>query len=120
MKEIVFMLRKKLVMAICLALFAALVPINLAAAEGFDYNPTDSGSRIGTALLTDYWMDNSKAAESLNEYLRAVTDETSPDYIPRENRNLPLLLRVHGFHGLRPEPFGGNAGGRIGSGAGDR
>ena len=86
MKEIVFMLRKKLVMAICLALFAALVPINLAAAEGFDYNPTDSGSRIGTALLTDYWMDNSKAAESLNEYLRAVTDETSPDYIPRENR----------------------------------
>ena len=85
-KEIVFMLRKKLVMAICLALFAALVPINLAAAEGFDYNPTDSGSRIGTALLTDYWMDNSKAAESLNEYLRAVTDETSPDYIPRENR----------------------------------
>ena len=86
MKEIVFMLRKKLVMAICLVLFAALVPINLAAAEGFDYNPTDSGSRIGTALLTDYWMDNSKAAESLNEYLRAVTDETSPDYIPRENR----------------------------------
>ena len=86
MKEIVFMLRKKVVMAICLALFAALVPINLAAAEGFDYNPTDSGSRIGTALLTDYWMDNSKAAESLNEYLRAVTDETSPDYIPRENR----------------------------------
>ena len=86
MKGIVFMLRKKLVMAICLALFAALVPINLAAAEGFDYNPTDSGSRIGTALLTDYWMDNSKAAESLNEYLRAVTDETSPDYIPRENR----------------------------------
>ena len=86
MKEIVFMLRKKLVMAICLALFAALVPINLAAAEGFDYNPTDSGSGIGTALLTDYWMDNSKAAESLNEYLRAVTDETSPDYIPRENR----------------------------------
>ena len=86
MKEIVFMLRKKLVMAICLALFAALVPINLAAAEGFDYNPTDSGSRIGTALLTDYWTDNSKAAESLNEYLRAVTDETSPDYIPRENR----------------------------------
>ena len=63
-----------------------MVPINLAAAEGFDYNPTDSGSRIGTALLTDYWMDNSKAAESLNEYLRAVTDETSPDYIPRENR----------------------------------
>ena len=86
MKEIVFMLRKKVVMAICLALFAALVPINLAAAEGFDYNPTDSGSRIGTALLTDYWTDNSKAAESLNEYLRAVTDETSPDYIPRENR----------------------------------
>ena len=86
MKEIVLMLRKKMVMAICLALFAALVPINLAAAEGFDYNPTDSGSRIGTALLTDYWMDNSKAAESLNEYLRAVTDETSPDYIPRENR----------------------------------
>ncbi len=39
-----------------------------------------------TALLSDYWTDDSEAAADINEYLLAVTDETSPDYIPVEDR----------------------------------
>ncbi|MDO5702989.1 MAG: HAD family hydrolase, partial [Lachnospiraceae bacterium] len=43
-------------------------------------------AETGTVLLSDYWTDNSRAAESLNDYLLAVTDESSPDYIPIEKR----------------------------------
>lgn len=39
-----------------------------------------------TAMLTDYWTEDSGSAGSINDYLLAVTDETSPDYIPEENR----------------------------------
>ena len=38
------------------------------------------------ALLSEYWTENSAAAESLNAYLLAVTDEASPDYIPVADR----------------------------------
>ena len=38
------------------------------------------------ALLSAYWTEGSQAAESLNAYLRTVTDEASPDYIPAEAR----------------------------------
>ena len=38
------------------------------------------------ALLSEYWTEGSEAAAEVNEYLRAVTDETSPDYIPAEDR----------------------------------
>ena len=38
------------------------------------------------ALLSEYWTENSAAAESLNAYLLAVTDEASPDYIPVPDR----------------------------------
>ena len=38
------------------------------------------------ALLSEYWTEGSLAAESLNAYLRAVTDEASPDYIPVPDR----------------------------------
>ena len=38
------------------------------------------------ALLSEYWTEDSAAAESLNAYLRAVTDEASPDYIPVSDR----------------------------------
>ena len=38
------------------------------------------------ALLSEYWTEDSAAAESLNAYLLAVTDETSPDYIPVPDR----------------------------------
>ena len=40
----------------------------------------------GPALLSEYWTNDSKAAESLNAYLLAVTDEASPDFIPAEDR----------------------------------
>ena len=39
-----------------------------------------------TALLSEYWTEGSEAASDVNEYLLAVTDETSPDYIPAEDR----------------------------------
>ncbi|MBR3430585.1 MAG: haloacid dehalogenase-like hydrolase [Clostridia bacterium] len=39
-----------------------------------------------TALLSEYWTDGSEAAADINEYLLAVTDEMSPDYIPVEDR----------------------------------
>ena len=38
------------------------------------------------ALLSEYWTEDSAAAESLNAYLLAVTDEASPDYIPVPDR----------------------------------
>ena len=38
------------------------------------------------ALLSEYWTEGSAAAESLNAYLLAVTDEASPDYIPVPDR----------------------------------
>ena len=38
------------------------------------------------ALVGETWSEGSKAAESLNAYLTAVTDTTSPDYIPAEDR----------------------------------
>ena len=38
------------------------------------------------ALLSEYWTEGSQAAESINDYLLAVTDEASPDYIPPEDR----------------------------------
>ena len=38
------------------------------------------------ALLSEYWTEGSAAAESLNAYLLAVTDENSPDYIPVDER----------------------------------
>ncbi len=43
-------------------------------------------SRKRTALLSNYWTAGSAAAEEINAYLTAVTDETSPDYIPVEDR----------------------------------
>ena len=38
------------------------------------------------ALLSEYWTEGSAAAESLNAYLQAVTDDASPDYIPVADR----------------------------------
>ncbi|MBR2698325.1 MAG: 5'-methylthioadenosine/adenosylhomocysteine nucleosidase [Clostridia bacterium] len=38
------------------------------------------------SLVSEYWTEDSRAAASLNEYLLAVTDPASPDYIPVENR----------------------------------
>ncbi len=38
------------------------------------------------ALLSDYWTKGSEAMESINEYILAVTDKSSPDFIPAEDR----------------------------------
>ncbi|MBR6332529.1 MAG: haloacid dehalogenase-like hydrolase [Dehalococcoidales bacterium] len=38
------------------------------------------------ALLSEYWTADSVAAKSLNDYILAVTDEKSHDYIPVEDR----------------------------------
>jgi len=40
----------------------------------------------GPVLLSDYWTKDSAAAKSINEYIQAVTDKSSPDYIPAEDR----------------------------------
>ena len=37
-------------------------------------------------LLSDYWTKGSAPAESINAYIKAVTDKSSPDYIPAEDR----------------------------------
>ena len=37
-------------------------------------------------LISEYWTEGSEAAASLNDYLLAVTDASSPDYIPVRDR----------------------------------
>ena len=78
------MLRKLLALTICLVLFTAMVPASPVSAE--ESVPDSNGNGIGTPLLADYWTEGSAAAESINEYLLAVTDEASPDYIPVKDR----------------------------------
>ena len=49
--------------------------------------PADMDAPLrNTALVSKYWSEGSQAAESLNDYLMAVTDEASPDYIPVKDR----------------------------------
>ena len=50
------------------------------------YTPQETADRSTAALLSEYWTEGSAAAESLNDYLRAVTDEKSPDFIPVDER----------------------------------
>lgn len=38
------------------------------------------------ALISDYWTKGSAAAKSINDYILAVTDKSSPDFIPVEDR----------------------------------
>ena len=47
---------------------------------------SDERCRGRPALVSEYWTENSEAAASLNDYLTAVTDEASPDYIPVRDR----------------------------------
>lgn len=44
----------------------------------------DSGQE--PPLLSEYWAEGSEAAENLNAYLHSVTDESSSDFIPVEDR----------------------------------
>ena len=63
-----------------IGLLALTMMLMLAVCPGF----AEQGA--GPVLLSAYWTEGSQAAESLNAYLCAVTDETSPDYIPTEAR----------------------------------
>ena len=46
----------------------------------------DRAAANETALLSEYWTEGSEAVSGFNEYLLAVTDETSPDFISPEDR----------------------------------
>ena len=50
------------------------------------YSPREETERNTDMLLSEYWTEGSAAAESLNAYLLAVTDENSPDFIPVDER----------------------------------
>ena len=51
------------------------------------YSPQEqTAEKKAPALVAEYWTENSAAAESLNAYLLAVTDENSPDFIPVDER----------------------------------
>jgi len=65
---------------IALLLVCMLVASMAIAEEG----RTDTAQK--PALLSDYWTEGSEAASKLNDYLVAVTDEASPDYIPVADR----------------------------------
>lgn len=86
MKVMGFNLRKFLAMAMALVLFATLAPVNFAAAEEAGHKSPVGESGRGTVLLEDYWTDDSEAAKNLNDYITAVTDEKSSDYIPVKDR----------------------------------
>ena len=70
---------KKRIVAWILTLLMIAGALNTCAAE-----PVDSVDPI--ALVSEYWTEGSPAAASLNDYLTAVTDSASPDYIPVEDR----------------------------------
>jgi len=59
----------------------AIILLILTLCAGAAFAENETGAR-----LTEYWTENSAAAESLNAYLQAVTDENSPDYIPADER----------------------------------
>ena len=62
-------------------------PETEAADESDHEEEKDKAEKAESAqLLSDYWTEGSSAAEDINAYLAAVTDEASPDYIPREDR----------------------------------
>ena len=61
-----------------------LLCILIAAAAVFAF--VKRSEMVKPALLSVYWTQGSSAAESINEYIQAVTDKSSPDYIPVEDR----------------------------------
>lgn len=66
-------------------LFLLVVPGTLAESQESEGAQTaKTGDEV--VLVSAYWTEGSEAAESLNAYILAVTDEASPDYIPVEDR----------------------------------
>ena len=74
------------VLIIGLSLFCLIVCARSIATE-YSQGPAIQKEEAGeAALLGEYWTDGSGPAESLNDYIVSVTDENSPDYIPKEKR----------------------------------
>ena len=72
----------KKLLSLMMALLMIFVTVSFAEKAETD---TDA-SLHNTALVSEYWTDGSQAAASLNDYLTAVTDTASPDYIPVKDR----------------------------------
>ena len=70
-------MKKRTIIIICCILLAA-----MAASIVISKLP----KKEAPALLSEYWTNGSAAAGNINAYIQAVTDKSSPDYIPVEDR----------------------------------
>lgn len=86
MKVIGNKLRKLLAPAIALSLIAYPASLNFAVAEESDQSALASRSETEAVFIKDYWTKDSQAAKKINDYIGAVTDEASSDYIPVKDR----------------------------------
>ena len=64
---------------ICVAVLLVIIGM-IQATKGNAENTT------GNDALTEYWVEDSEAAQELIDYVNAVTDEESEDFIPEEDR----------------------------------
>lgn len=68
--------------------FFCLIFLGVSLCGGCQNNPQNTAGQdpAKEAKVSEYWTEGSEVAASLNEYLAAVTDETSKDFIPTEDR----------------------------------
>ena len=74
------------VLIIALSLFCLIVCARSIATEHSQGSVIQKEEADEAVLLGEYWSEGSRPAESLNEYIASVTDQSSPDYIPVEKR----------------------------------
>ena len=74
------------VLIIGLSLFCLIVCARSIATEHSQGSVIQKEEAGEAVLLGEYWSEGSGPAESLNEYIASVTDQSSPDYIPVEKR----------------------------------
>ena len=74
------------VLIIALSLFCLIVCARSIATEHSQGSVIQKEEAGEAVLLGEYWSEGSGPAESLNEYIASVTDQSSPDYIPVEKR----------------------------------
>ena len=74
------------VLIIGLSLFCLIVCARSIATEHSQGSVIQKEEADEAVLLGEYWSEGSGPAESLNEYIASVTDQSSPDYIPVEKR----------------------------------
>ena len=72
----------KKLLALCLALMMAL---SLCACAAYAADASDDGAWTTEEIFAD-WNDGAPALGALIDYVEAVTDESSPDYIPPVDR----------------------------------